>query len=184
MDYNPPASSVHGILQAQILECVAISYFRESSQPSNWTHVSCISCIAGRFFTTTPPGKLIYIILLPRGKGAGIFIHQLLSVFCWEMLPGFLCFQNSQPALWEDRMVSSCWINSQAEIQMLTSGGGAFALQGGGIRAPARWAVGHLCHLVNPQAEMTQQTPPGIKVLSDFKKMFNSANTRSLSLWS
>ena len=130
MDYNPPGSSVHGIFQARILECVAISYFRESSQPSNWTHVSCVSCIAGRFFTTTPPGKLIYIILLPRGKGAGIFVHQLLSVFCWERLPGFLCFQNSQPALWEDRMVSSCWINSQAEIQMLTSGGGAFILQG------------------------------------------------------
>ena len=33
MDYNPPSSSVHGIFQERILEWVAISYSRESSQP-------------------------------------------------------------------------------------------------------------------------------------------------------
>ena len=32
-DGNPPGSSVHGIFQAKILEQVAISYARESSQP-------------------------------------------------------------------------------------------------------------------------------------------------------
>ena len=83
---SPPGSSVHGLLQARILEWVAISSFRGSSQ------VSCISCIgrqilyygatwealaacctpgglsdpgikpttpalAGRFFPTEPPGK-------------------------------------------------------------------------------------------------------------------------------
>ena len=41
-------SSVHGILQASILEWVAISFFRGSSWPNDWTGVSCI---AGRFFT-------------------------------------------------------------------------------------------------------------------------------------
>ena len=40
-----PSSSVNGISQARILECVAISYSRGSSQPRDWTHVSCISCI-------------------------------------------------------------------------------------------------------------------------------------------
>ena len=48
MDCSLPGSSVHGILQARILECVAISFFRGSSQPRNQTRVSCI---AGRFFT-------------------------------------------------------------------------------------------------------------------------------------
>ena len=43
-----PGSSVHGILQARILEWVAISFSRGSSPPRNWTQVSCI---AGRFFT-------------------------------------------------------------------------------------------------------------------------------------
>ena len=46
MDWNPPGSSVHGILQARILEWVAISSSRESSQPRDRTHVSCVSCIA------------------------------------------------------------------------------------------------------------------------------------------
>ena len=41
MDYSPPGSSVHGILQARILEWVAISSSRGSSQPRDQMHVSC-----------------------------------------------------------------------------------------------------------------------------------------------
>ena len=52
-----PGSSVLGILQAKILEWVAVPTSMGSSQPSDWTHVSCVSCIAGGFFTTEPPGK-------------------------------------------------------------------------------------------------------------------------------
>ena len=48
MDCRPPGSSVHGILQARILEWVAISFSRRSSQPKNQMWVSCT---AGRFFT-------------------------------------------------------------------------------------------------------------------------------------
>ena len=44
-----PGSSVHGILQARLLECVAIFSSRRSSPPRDWTWVSCI---AGRFFTS------------------------------------------------------------------------------------------------------------------------------------
>ena len=55
-DCSPPGSFVHGILQARILECVAISYSREPSTPRDRTQVSCI---AGRFFTIWPPGKPI-----------------------------------------------------------------------------------------------------------------------------
>ena len=43
MDYSPPGSSVHGILQARILEQVVISFSRGSSQPRDGTHVLCIS---------------------------------------------------------------------------------------------------------------------------------------------
>ena len=42
--------SVHGILQARILEWAAMPSSRGSSQPRNWTHVSYVSCIASRFF--------------------------------------------------------------------------------------------------------------------------------------
>ena len=48
MDCSPPGSSVHGILQARILEWVANSSSRGSSWPRDWTHISCIE---GRFFT-------------------------------------------------------------------------------------------------------------------------------------
>ena len=54
MDYSLPGSSVHGILQARLLEWVSMSFSRGSSQPRDWTQVSCI---AGRFFTAEPPGK-------------------------------------------------------------------------------------------------------------------------------
>ena len=50
MDCSPPGSSGHGILQARILEWVAISFSRGSSQPRDQTWVSCIYN-AGRFFT-------------------------------------------------------------------------------------------------------------------------------------
>ena len=40
---SPSRSSVHGILQGRILEQVAISYSRGSSQPRDWTHVFCVS---------------------------------------------------------------------------------------------------------------------------------------------
>ena len=48
-------SSVHGILQARILECIAISSSRGSSRLRDGTCVSGVSCTAGRFFTTEPP---------------------------------------------------------------------------------------------------------------------------------
>ena len=48
MDCRLPGSSVHGILQARILEWVAIPFCRGSSQPRNQTQVSHI---AGEFFT-------------------------------------------------------------------------------------------------------------------------------------
>ena len=47
VDCSPPGSSVRGILQARILEWVAISFSRGSSPPRDQTQ---LSCTAGRFF--------------------------------------------------------------------------------------------------------------------------------------
>ena len=55
-----PGSSVHGILQVRKPEWVAMPSSRRSSPPRDQTRISwgsCISCIAGRFFTTEPSGK-------------------------------------------------------------------------------------------------------------------------------
>ena len=58
MDCSPPDSSVHGILQARILEWVAIPFSRGSSQLKDQTHYFCGSCLLGRSFTSEPLGKL------------------------------------------------------------------------------------------------------------------------------
>ena len=81
MDCSSPGFSFHGIFQARIREWVDISSSRESSQPGERTHVSCVSCI-GRWIVyhcTTweaPP--------VPSNS----FLHFLLSISCsshlWE----------------------------------------------------------------------------------------------------
>ena len=48
---HSPGSSIHGISQARVLEWVAISFSRESSQPRDWI---CISYTAAGFFTGDP----------------------------------------------------------------------------------------------------------------------------------
>ena len=91
VDCSPPGSSVHGILQARILEWVAVPASGGSSWPRDWICISCIGrqilyqlrhkenwsglqfpspgnlpdpgiesaspALAGRLFTTEPPGK-------------------------------------------------------------------------------------------------------------------------------
>ena len=64
MDGNPPGSSVHGILQARILDWVAIPFYSRSSLPRDQTQVSST---AGGFFTIwvtskapLPPQRLLY----------------------------------------------------------------------------------------------------------------------------
>ena len=51
VDGSPPGSSVHGILQARVLEWVTMPSSRRSSPLRDWTQVSYVSCIAGGFFT-------------------------------------------------------------------------------------------------------------------------------------
>jgi len=57
MDCSPPGSSVHGILQARILEWVAIPFSRRSSWPRDQIQVSCI---AAHSLSSEPPGKPFY----------------------------------------------------------------------------------------------------------------------------
>ena len=56
MDCSPPGSSVHGILQARVLESVAILFSRGSSRPRDPTWVSCT---AGRLYHLNHRGSRI-----------------------------------------------------------------------------------------------------------------------------
>ena len=56
--WSAPSSSIHGIFKARVLEWVAISFFRESSQPRDRTQVSCI---VDRRFTVWATREVLYI---------------------------------------------------------------------------------------------------------------------------
>ena len=58
VDCSLLGSSIHGIFQAGILQWVAISFSRRSSQPRDWTWVSCI---VGRCFTIWATREVIMI---------------------------------------------------------------------------------------------------------------------------
>ena len=57
MDCSPPGSSVYGILQARILEWVAVPFSWGSSQFKDQTQVSCIAGVFFFFLPPEPPGK-------------------------------------------------------------------------------------------------------------------------------
>ena len=57
MDCSLPRSSVHGILQARILELVAISFSKGFSRPRDQTR---ISCIVGRHFTVWATREVLH----------------------------------------------------------------------------------------------------------------------------
>ena len=63
MDCSPPGFSVHGTLQARILECVAMPSSRGSSWSRDWTQVSYVSCIrqAGSL-PLAPSGKPVEFV--------------------------------------------------------------------------------------------------------------------------
>ena len=63
---------VHGILQARILEWVAFSFSRGSSQPRDWTQVSHI---AGRVFTSWATREALWLLLIQISIGQGCHLE-------------------------------------------------------------------------------------------------------------
>ena len=74
LDCSPPGSSVHGISQARILEWVAISFSRGSSQLRNQ---SCVSCTAGGSLIAEPQGspKNSYNLIIKRQPNLKMVLH-------------------------------------------------------------------------------------------------------------
>ena len=71
-DCSPPGSSVHGILQARILQWVAMPSSRGSSKPRDWTCISYISCIGREIYYQYHIGSprywpIIFLILSDFG---------------------------------------------------------------------------------------------------------------------
>ena len=95
MDCSPLGCSVHGLSQARILEWVAVPFSRGSSQPRDWTQ---ISCFVGRFFTawTTREAKISHA-LWPKKQN--IKQKQYCNKFSkdlktWSMSKNFSLYQS------------------------------------------------------------------------------------------
>ena len=87
MDYSPPGSSVLGILQARILQWVAIPFSNGSSRASDQTW---FSCTAGRFFNLSHQGV----------GNQNVKLQELLLVVC-AFAGSLVCSSvNWAPALW------------------------------------------------------------------------------------
>ena len=72
MDFSPPGSSIYEIFQARVLDWVAVSFSTASSQPKDWTQVSCT---AVGFFTSWVTREA------PEPPGKGL---------CWEIINGII----------------------------------------------------------------------------------------------
>ena len=88
MDYSLPVSSVHGILQARILEWVAMSTFRDLPDPGIKPESPSSPALAGEIFTSVPPGKPL----------AGTILLQSRSLQSLSITPGMvLCILGKWP---------------------------------------------------------------------------------------
>ena len=104
MDCSPPGSSVHGILQARILEWVAISFSRGSSQPRDWTQVSRI--VDRRFnLWTTREATVLWGRLLAYFEGCKLYLSPSITEtefvgFLFHFLFGSVYFSGERKRYW------------------------------------------------------------------------------------
>ena len=98
MGCSPPGFSVHGILQARILEWVAVLFTRGSSQPRDQTHVSLrFSALVGRFFTT----RITWEALSPSIVHVSILFQIIFPMKLLQNIEqNFLCYT-----------VGPCWLS-------------------------------------------------------------------------
>ena len=106
MDWTLPVSSLHGILQARILEWVAIFFSRGSSSSRSWTWVPAL---ASGFFTTELLGKLPDI-----DWGVHKIIHSLSLVLTTYRIMPCICWMLSRTRLIPISFLS----NKEAKYQL------------------------------------------------------------------
>ena len=95
MDCSPPGSTVHGILQARILEWIALPFSKGSFWPRDQTQVSCI---AGIFSTVWATGEAHWSLGPEEPLEKGMATHS--SILAWKVprteKPGGLQSMGSQ----------------------------------------------------------------------------------------
>ena len=99
MDCSPPGFSVHGIIQARILEWVAISSPKVFSRPRDRTCISASSALAGGFFTTATSGKP-----LESGRNTQDQVHKPSAPWASEQA---VCSHLTRLVSWDTRKMIS-----------------------------------------------------------------------------
>ena len=64
MECSPAGSSVHGILQARILECIVMGCQGDLPLPRGGTCLSYVACLTGVFFTTSGTWKPLFVVYI------------------------------------------------------------------------------------------------------------------------
>ena len=110
MDCSSPGSSVHGILQARILEWAAISFSRGSPWPRGGIWVSHT---AGRLFTAEPPGKHVLCVKhcaeYPRWNSNVLFLFFNFILYWSTVAPLVAQMVKNPPAMQETWVWSLGW---------------------------------------------------------------------------
>ena len=121
MDCSLPCSSVHGIFQARVLEWVAISFSRGSSQPRDWTWVSHIVVRCFTIWTTRSRCFLEFSCFFydPADVGnliAGSTAFSKSSLNIWKfwlhvlLKPGLENFEHYFASVWDECNCVVVWI--------------------------------------------------------------------------
>ena len=110
MDYSPPGFSVRGVLQARMLEWVAMPSSREYSRPRDRTHISCVSwsCrwVTYHWATREVPGSMF---LTPVGWLAAVEGQRQESAF-----KECKAWRNMKKCWPEGKKKKKCWPGTQS----------------------------------------------------------------------
>ena len=126
-DCSPPGSSVHGILQARILEWVVVLSFKGSSRLRDLIHVSCA-------------GKQVLYDSGPLGgirKWADITSSELACSCC---LHNMLCMLNRM-SIYSQSKFSESYTDSMSYARLWTCSSEGLSLQSEGLNFPSKPAV-------------------------------------------
>ena len=89
MDCSPPGSSVHGILQARILEWVATPSTRGSSQPRNRTQVSHIAGSPGGLWNVCTILKIYNFHRVDLSLIMNTYFHNIIMLVFHHVIMSF-----------------------------------------------------------------------------------------------
>ena len=172
VDYSLPDSSVHGLVQARILEWVAVSSSRGSFQPRNRTHISCLLHWQVGSLPLAPPGKPSFHNRWLQSWGTvkdpplDVLCTSVLSTLSWECSCTSVSVSSASTG---SASVEKTNLGSKTLRKMGTSLAGQWLR----LWAPTAGGMGLIpgCRTKIPQAARCGHPPPKKKKKKKFQKV-------------